>query len=72
MCDSGASPKITAFKVKMVGGSNWCAFDSLQGALDVIKEEIELGGNQDSYIIEPWEVSEDELYSLPEHDGDFS
>lgn len=72
MCDSGASPKITAYKVQMVGGTNWCAFDNLQTALDTIKEEIEIGDGAYAYIIEPWETTEEELYSLPEHDGDFS
>ena len=61
-----------AYKVQMVGGGRWCAFDSLSGALDAIKEEMELGDSQYAYIIEPWETTEEELGALPEHDGDFS
>lgn len=72
MCDSGQAPKITAFKVKMVEGSNWCVFARLEEALDCIKNELELGDFQYSYLIEPWETTEEELEGLPEHDGDFS
>lgn len=72
MCDSGRALPITAFKVKGVGGGQYCAFRDLRDALDSLQEEMEASDFQYAYTIEPYETTEEELDSLPEFEGDYS
>lgn len=71
MCDSGSAPKVWAWKLHMVDGGSWCSFRTIESCLDYLKEELEYC-NDYSYIVEPYETTEEELDSLPDFDGDFS
>lgn len=71
MCDSGASPKITAYKLEMVDGGAFCAFRTLESCLEYLKEELEYCQDY-AFIVTPYETTEEELGALPDFDGDFS
>lgn len=64
---------ITAFKIKRAErGGSWCAFPTLETALDCLKDEMEANDFQDAYVVEPYETTQEELDGLPEFEGDFS
>jgi len=69
------SRKIIAYKVCFEGGLNPLCVDSLDTALEVVKNEVETcveNENFEMFTICPYWTTREELDNLPEHDGDFN